>query len=90
MCVCAPHVCLVPMEVRRGDLIPYNWNHTCYELPGERWELNLTSLRLQCSLPQGRKGFQRAEGGDATSEEQVSPWVREAWVQSRCGAWEVR
>ena len=27
MFVCAPHVCSVPMEVRGGHQIPWNWSY---------------------------------------------------------------
>lgn len=50
MHVCAPHVCLVPEEVRRNR-IPWNWSHTdgCEPLQGY-WKPNQSPLIEQSAL----------------------------------------
>ena len=50
MCVCAPHVCLMPTEARRGNWILWNWSYRQCELPYGCWELNPGPLEEQSVL----------------------------------------
>lgn len=63
--VCAPHLCLVFTEARRGHQIPLPLStppqtgvRVNYELPSRCWELNLSPLQEQPAMLSTELSFQ--------------------------------
>lgn len=73
--ICAPLVCLVPVEDRNGPLVSWNWSYRHCELPWY-WELNLGPLLKRQALLTSEPTFQSREGSLCLLED----WVPLAWL----------
>lgn len=55
MCVCVPHLCLVPVEYRRGLQILWNWSYSC--LMGSNLSRASSALNHQAISPDAKPLF---------------------------------